>query len=171
MGQSQHQNLRIDDDNLKDWSVAEVSNNEDGGAYGAPIVKTFPQHSDRCVMTNRGKFNQETSDHDGCRQAVDRSTANQWIRDVGSDHKMVQQGVDQNRICSTWLSNGAEWAQKQSEEVNAAFIDTERDEDRFKAHRLNRELVNWMTGVFIGKAWSHAKPVDPSQGLEAWRQV
>ena len=28
-----------------------------------------------------------------------------------------------------------------------------------------------MTGVFIGKAWSHAKPVDPSQGLEAWRQV
>ena len=33
------------------------------------------------------------------------------------------------------------------------------------------ELVSRVTGVLIGKAWSHAKPVDPSQGLEAWRQV
>ena len=61
--------------------------------------------------------------------------------------------------------------QKQSEEVNAALIDKETDEDRFTAHRLNRELVSWMTGVFIDKAWSHAEPVDPSQGLEAWNQV
>ena len=64
-----------------------------------------------------------------------------------------------------------DWAIASSEEINTRKIDKERMEDRINAHRLNRELVSWMTGVIEGKAWTHARHVDPSQGLEAWRQV
>ena len=39
------------------------------------------------------------------------------------------------------------------------------------AHRLNRELVSYMTTILSGKAWGFAKSVPPANGLEAWRQV
>ena len=58
-----------------------------------------------------------------------------------------------------------------SDEITPGKIDNDRLEDRITAHRLDRELVSWMTGVVGGTAWTHAKHVDPMQGLEAWRQV
>jgi hypothetical protein len=60
------------------------------------------------------------------------------------------------------------WAQALDEPITLELIDT-RYEDRLTAHRLNRELVSWMTSAFSLKAWSLAKKVSSSQGLEAWR--
>ena len=64
-----------------------------------------------------------------------------------------------------------DWVIAASDEITPGKIDNDRLEDRITAHRLNRELVSWMTGVVGGTAWTHAKHVDPMQGLEAWRQV
>ena len=63
-----------------------------------------------------------------------------------------------------------EWAVAQKEEVTTTDIELERVYDSEIAHRLNRELISWMTNVFTSKAWSHAK-IAKGSGLEAWRLV
>ena len=56
-----------------------------------------------------------------------------------------------------------DWVIASSEEITTRKIDNDRLEDSLTAHRLNRELVSWMTGVVEGKgkAWTHAKHVAP----------
>ena len=65
----------------------------------------------------------------------------------------------------------SEWCQSHETEISFEQIDQERLSDRITAHRINRELVSWMTSAFTGKGWNLAKAVSPQQGLEAWRIV